>query len=103
MRRDLRKLVPDENWPHGPAATAWNPQALELTVLGCLSEAAKPAAGRTNRTPDRPSVVAAAAHQLRFHDDYHPRPRLLPLRLAKPAEEYVLPRALTTAVEQNSE
>nr|WP_148589506.1 hypothetical protein [Streptomyces sp. WAC01526] len=57
MRRDLRKLVPDENWPHGPAATAWNPQALELTVLGCLSEAAKPAAGRTNRTPDRPSAV----------------------------------------------
>ncbi|MEV7012242.1 DUF3962 domain-containing protein [Streptosporangium sp. NPDC051022] len=93
VRRDLRKLVPDKNWPHGPAATAWNPQALELTVLGCLSKAALAAAGRTDTSPDRPAVVAAAAHQLRFHDEYHPLSQPLPLHLAKLAEEYVLPLA----------
>ncbi|MEU8549027.1 DUF3962 domain-containing protein [Streptomyces roseoverticillatus] len=93
VRRDLWKLVPDKNWPHRPAATAWNPQALELTVLGCLSGAALAAAGRTDTTPDRPAVVAAAAHQLRFHDEYHPLSKPLPLHLAKLAEEYVLPLA----------
>ncbi|GHH85824.1 hypothetical protein GCM10018793_55260 [Streptomyces sulfonofaciens] len=93
VRRDLRKLVPDANWPHGPAATAWNPQALELTVLGCLSEASLAASGRAGTLPDRPAVVAAAAHQLRFHDEYHPLARPLPLHLAKLAEEYVLPLA----------
>ncbi|MFI1584886.1 pPIWI_RE module domain-containing protein [Embleya sp. NPDC055664] len=103
VRRDLRKLVPDKNWPHGPAATAWNPQALELTVLGCLSEAALAAAGRTGMRSDRPAVVAAAAHQLRFHDDYHPLSRPLPLHLANLAEEYVLPLAPAPAplAEQN--
>ena len=102
VRRDLRKLVPDKNWPHGPAATAWNPQALELTVLGCLSEVALAAAGRTDTTPDRPAVVAAVAHQLRFHDEYNPLSRPLPLHLAKLAEEYVLPLAPPPAAAQNS-
>ncbi len=83
VRRDLRKLVPDKRWPHGPKATAWNPQALELTVLGCLSETALTGAGRTDVAPDQPAVVAAAAHQLRFHDEYHPLSRPLPLHLAK--------------------
>ncbi|MFB7674220.1 pPIWI_RE module domain-containing protein [Kitasatospora purpeofusca] len=93
VRRDLRKLVPDQDWPHGPAATAWNPQALELTVLGCLSPAALVADGRAHSAVDRPSVVAAAVHQLRFHDEYNPLSRPLPLHLAKLAEEYVLPLA----------
>ncbi|WP_405151310.1 DUF3962 domain-containing protein [Sphaerisporangium sp. NBC_01403] len=97
VRRDLRKLVSDDKWPHGPAATAWNPQALELTVLCCLSEAALAAAGRTDTTPDRPAVVAAAVHQLRFHDEYYPLSRPLPLHLAKLAEEYVLPLAPSAA------
>lgn len=97
VRRDLRKLVPDEAWPHGPAATAWNPQALELTVLCCLSEAALAADGRTDTTPDQPAVVAAAVHQLRFHDEYHPLSLPLPLHLAKLAEEYVLPLAPSAA------
>ncbi|MFF4406323.1 pPIWI_RE module domain-containing protein [Streptomyces sp. NPDC001404] len=103
VRRDLRKLVPDRNWPHGPAATAWNPQALELTVLGCLSEAALAAAGRTDMRPDRPAVVAAVAHQLRFHDEYHPLSRPLPLHLAKLAEEYVLPLAPGSAPSRPTE
>ncbi|MFE1320898.1 pPIWI_RE module domain-containing protein [Kitasatospora phosalacinea] len=90
VRRDLRKLVPDPAWPHGPAATAWNPQALELTVLGCLSPSALQGTGRIDVEPDRPAVIAAAAHQLRFHDEYHPLSRPLPLHLAKLAEEYVL-------------
>lgn len=93
VRRDLRKLVPDKDWPHGPAATAWNPQALELTVLGGLSEAALAAAGSTDPKPEQPAVLAAAVHQLRFHDEYHPLARPLPLHLAKLAEEYVLPLA----------
>ncbi|SEE41242.1 protein of unknown function [Streptomyces sp. 3213] len=93
VRRDLRKLVPDKDWPHGPAATAWNPQALELTVLGCLSEEVLASAGRTDTSPDRPAVVAAAVHQLRFHDEYHPLSQPLPLHLAELAEEYVLPLA----------
>ncbi|MGW1322667.1 pPIWI_RE module domain-containing protein [Streptomyces antibioticus] len=92
-RRDLLKLVPDKDWPHGPAATGWNPQALELTVLGCLSQEALAGAGRSSMSPDRPAVVAAAAHQLRFHDEYDPLSRPLPLHLAKLAEEYFLPLA----------
>ncbi|WP_432926970.1 pPIWI_RE module domain-containing protein [Microbispora sp. CA-135349] len=104
VRTDILKLVPDEKWPHAPAATAWNPQALELTVLGCVSEAALTAAEFTDRAPDRPSVVAASAHQLRFHDEYHPLALPLPLHLAKLAEEYVLPLApsATAATERNS-
>jgi hypothetical protein len=100
VRRDLRKLVPGKDWPHGPAATAWNPQALEITVLGCLTREALAAAGRADQVPDRPAVIAASVHQLRFHDEYHPLSRPLPLHLAKLAEEYVLPLALAPAVEQ---
>ncbi|MFE4358410.1 pPIWI_RE module domain-containing protein [Kitasatospora sp. NPDC056800] len=103
VRRDLRKLVPDREWPHGPATTAWNPQALELTVLGCLSPAALAAAERTDTTADRPAVVAAAAHQLRFHDEYHPLSRPLPLHLARLAEEYVLPLAPLPTTERTTE
>ncbi|MFC5665260.1 RNAseH domain-containing protein [Kitasatospora misakiensis] len=93
VRTDLRKLVPTTRWPHAPAATAWNPQALELTVLGCLSERALEQARRTDRPTDRPSLLAAAVHQLRFHDEYHPLSRPLPLHLAKLAEQYLLPLA----------
>ncbi|MQS38585.1 pPIWI_RE module domain-containing protein [Streptomyces katsurahamanus] len=105
VRRDLRKLVPDNDWPHGPAATAWNPQALELTVLGCLSRTALIDAGQSEASPDRPAVIAAVAHQLRFHDEYHPLSRPLPLHLAKLAEEYVLPLAPApaSAPEQSSQ
>lgn len=105
VRRDLRKLIPDKDWPHGPAATAWNPQALELTVAGCLSDAALTAAERTDTSPDRPAVVAAAVHQLRFHDEYSPLSRPLPLHLAKLTEEYALPLAPppAPAAENNSQ
>jgi pPIWI_RE module N-terminal domain/RNaseH domain of pPIWI_RE/MID domain of pPIWI_RE len=105
VRRDLRKVVPDKDWPHGPAATAWNPQALELTVLGCVSKAALTDSGRTGKGPDRPAVIAAAVHQLRFHDEYHPLSRPLPLHLAKLAEEYFLPLAplQPEATERHSE
>ncbi|MEW1616308.1 MULTISPECIES: pPIWI_RE module domain-containing protein [unclassified Streptomyces] len=103
VRRDLRKLVPDKDWPHGPAATAWNPQALELTVLGCLSEAALAAGGSPGAKPEQPAVIAAAVHQLRFHDEYHPLARPLPLHLAKLAEEYFLPLAPAPATEQVDE
>ncbi|WP_405939914.1 DUF3962 domain-containing protein [Streptomyces sp. NBC_00726] len=92
-RTDLRKLVPSMAWPHGPAATAWNPQALELTVLGCLSDRVPAQARRTDQLPDRPALLAAAVHQLRFHDEYHPLSRPLPLHLAKLAEQYLLPLA----------
>ncbi|WP_035793729.1 pPIWI_RE module domain-containing protein [Kitasatospora mediocidica] len=103
VRRDLRKLVPDQSWPHGPAATAWNPQALELTVLGCLSPSALAVAERTDTAPDRPAVVAAATHQLRFHDEYHPLSRPLPLHLAKLAEEYVLPLSPLPTAERSTD
>ncbi|AXI80139.1 pPIWI_RE module domain-containing protein [Peterkaempfera bronchialis] len=93
VRTDLRKIVPTARWPHAPAATAWNPQALELTVLGCLSEQALELARRTDRPMDRPALLAAAVHQLRLHDEYHPLSRPLPLHLAKLAEEYLLPLA----------
>jgi hypothetical protein len=93
VRTDLRKIVPTTRWPHAPAATAWNPQALELTVLGCLSQQALAQARRTDPLPDRPALLAAAVHQLRLHDEYHPLSRPLPLHLARLAEEYLLPLA----------
>ncbi|WP_053650647.1 DUF3962 domain-containing protein [Streptomyces sp. XY431] len=93
VRTDLRKLVPTTRWPHAPAATAWNPQALELTVLGCLSEQALEQTRRTDWPADRPALLAAAVHQLRLHDEYHPLSRPLPLHLAKLAEQYLLPLA----------
>ncbi|MFD0565942.1 pPIWI_RE module domain-containing protein [Kitasatospora saccharophila] len=90
VRKDLRKLVPTVGWPHAPAASAWNPQAVELTVLGCSTERELAESGRADRTPDQPRLLAAAVHQLRFHDEYHPLSRPLPLHLAKLVEEYVI-------------
>jgi pPIWI_RE module N-terminal domain/RNaseH domain of pPIWI_RE/MID domain of pPIWI_RE len=89
--RGLLKLGPHPDWPTAPSKTAWNPQYLELIVLGCLSAKALADAGRDDVTPDRPAMWAAIAHQLRFHDDYEPLSRPLLLHLAKLAEEYVLP------------
>ncbi|MGW1974324.1 RNaseH domain-containing protein [Streptomyces sp. NPDC001889] len=62
-------------------------------MLGCPSRAALIEAGRSETPPDRPAVVAATAHQPRFHDEYQPLSRPLPPHLAKPAEEYILPLA----------
>jgi len=64
---------------------------------GCPSESALAAAGRTGIAPDRPVVVAAAARQLNFRDEYHPLSRPLPLHLAKLAEEYFMPLAVAPA------
>ncbi|GIF12481.1 pPIWI_RE module domain-containing protein [Actinoplanes teichomyceticus] len=85
------KLGPHPDWPKGPSVHAWNPQYLELLVVGCLSEKALADAGRDGIEPDQPSSWAAVAHQLRFHDDYVPLARPLPMHLAKLAEDYVLP------------
>lgn len=60
-------------------------------MLGGLSKEGLASAGRTDTIPDRPAIVAAVAHQLRFHDEHHPLSRPLPLHLAKLAKEYVLP------------
>ncbi|WP_353963166.1 RNaseH domain-containing protein [Streptomyces sp. NBC_01306] len=59
--------------------------------------------GSPGATPERPAVIAAAVHQLRFHDEYHPLARPLPLHLAKLAEEYFLPLAPAAATEQVDE
>lgn len=93
------KLGPHPSWRTGPAQKAWNPQYLELTVVGCLSEKALADAGRGDVEPDVPSTWAAVTHQLRFHDDYVPLARPLPMHLAKLAEDYVLP----TEPEQSDE
>ncbi|WP_433610697.1 pPIWI_RE module domain-containing protein [Dactylosporangium sp. CA-139114] len=85
------KLGPHPAWPTAPSWPASNPQYLELVVLGCLSEKALADAGRDDVEPDKPSNWAALAHQLRFHDDYIPLARPLPMHLAKLAEDYVLP------------
>jgi hypothetical protein len=85
------KLGPHPSWRRGPAQKGWNPQYLELTVVGCLSEKALADAGRDDVAPDLPSTWAAVAHQLRYHDDYLPLSRPLPMHLAKLAEDYVLP------------
>lgn len=64
---------------------------------GCPSESALAAAGPTGIAPGRPVVVAAAAHQLNFRDEYHPLSRPLPLHLPKLAEEYCMPLAAAPA------
>ncbi|WP_322768755.1 pPIWI_RE module domain-containing protein [Frankia sp. Cr1] len=99
IKRGLLKLGPHPDWPTGPAKTAWNPRYLELTVVGCLSEKALADAGRDDVGPDQPAAWAALAHQLRFHDNYEPLSRPLPLHLAKLAEEYVLPTKSTVPAE----
>ncbi|MGY3683236.1 pPIWI_RE module domain-containing protein [Streptomyces sp. TE33382] len=93
LPKGLMKLVPTAAGRTAPGRSAWNPVHLELTVLGCLSEQALADAGRTDRPADRPAEWATLAHQLRFHDDYPPLARPLPLHLARMASEYVLPLA----------
>ncbi|NRN70843.1 hypothetical protein GC106_81170 [Kibdelosporangium sp. 4NS15] len=77
--RGLRKLSGREGAGPAPTVAAWNPQYLELTVLGCPEQ-------------DEAATWAAIAHQLRFHDDYVPLARPLPMHLAKLAEEYLSPQ-----------
>ncbi len=74
--RGLRKLTGGQGAGRAPTVSAWNPQYLELTVLGCPGH-------------DGAAVWAAIAHQLRFHDDYVPLARPLPMHLAMLAEEYL--------------
>lgn len=93
LPKGLMKLVPTAQGRTAPGKTAWNPGQLELTVLGCLSEKALADSGRAGELPDRPAEWATLAHQLRYHDDYPPLARPLPLHLARLAGEYVLPVA----------
>ncbi|MEU1221387.1 pPIWI_RE module domain-containing protein [Streptomyces microflavus] len=93
LPKGLMKLVPTAQGRTAPGRTAWNPGQLEITVLGCLSEKALADSGRGGGRPDRPAEWATLAHQLRYHDDYPPLSRPLPLHLARLAGEYVLPVA----------
>ncbi len=103
VKRGLLKLVPSTDWPHAPSTPARNPQYLEITVIGCLSEAALVASGRDGVPPDKPAAWASLTHQLRFVDDYVPLSRPLPLHLAKLVEEYVLPtETVSTAGDENT-
>ncbi|MER5766613.1 DUF3962 domain-containing protein [Streptomyces sp. NPDC001985] len=97
LPKGLMKLLPTTAGRTAPGKSAWNPVHLELTVLGCLSEEALTAAARTSTPPDRPAEWATLTHQLRFHDDYPPLSRPLPLHLARLAAQYVLPLATTPA------
>ena len=87
-RRDLRKLVPVKDWPDAPAKFAWNPNALEITVLGCTETIL---AGTPAEAGVRTAFVklASLVHQLRFMDGCEPLVLPLPLHLAKLAAEYV--------------
>ncbi len=78
VSRGLRKLGHEPKAAPAATVTAWNPQYLELTVLGC-------------RDQDEPAAWAALAHQLRFHDDYVPLTRPLPMHLSSLADEYLGP------------
>ncbi|MFC1430609.1 pPIWI_RE module domain-containing protein [Streptacidiphilus sp. N1-3] len=91
--KGLRKLVPGAEARTAPGKPAWNPVQLELNMLGCLSEKALADSGREGVTPDRPAEWATLAHQLRYHDDYPPLGRPLPLHLARLTGQYVLPLA----------
>ncbi|MFF7591100.1 pPIWI_RE module domain-containing protein [Kitasatospora purpeofusca] len=93
VSKGLMKLVPTAECRTAPGKTAWNPALLEMTVLGCLSEQALADSGRAGGTTDRPAEWATLTHQLRYHDDYPPLARPLPLHLARLAGEYVLPLA----------
>ncbi|WP_431979802.1 pPIWI_RE module domain-containing protein [Streptomyces qinglanensis] len=93
LPKGLVKLVPTSEGPTAPGKTAWNPAQLEITVLGCLSEKALADTGSLRPAPDRPVDWATLAHQLRYHDDYPPLARPLPLHLARLAGQYVLPLA----------
>ncbi|MGW1596291.1 pPIWI_RE module domain-containing protein [Streptomyces sp. NPDC002343] len=96
LPKGLMKLAPTAQGRTAPGKTAWNPGQLEITVLGCLSEKALADSGRAGDLPDRPAEWATLVHQLRYHDDYPPLARPLPLHLARLAGEYVLPVAGTT-------
>ncbi|MFF1347083.1 pPIWI_RE module domain-containing protein [Streptomyces sp. NPDC058322] len=91
LPKGLMKLAPTAQGRTAPGKTAWNPGQLEITVLGCLSEKALADSGREGDLPDRPAEWATLTHQLRYHDDYPPLARPLPLHLARLAGEYVLP------------
>ncbi|WP_329523705.1 pPIWI_RE module domain-containing protein [Streptomyces griseoaurantiacus] len=91
LPKGLMKLVPTAQGRTAPGKTAWNPGQLEITVLGCLSEKALTDSGRAGDPPDRPAEWATLTHQLRYHDDYPPLARPLPLHWARLAGEYVLP------------
>ncbi|MFJ6985903.1 MULTISPECIES: pPIWI_RE module domain-containing protein [unclassified Streptomyces] len=95
LPKGLMKLVPTAQGRTAPGKAAWNPGQLEITVLGCLSEKALADSGREGESPDRPAEWATLTHQLRYHDDYPPLARPLPLHLARLAGEYVLPVAET--------
>ncbi|GAA1021797.1 hypothetical protein Aple_073150 [Acrocarpospora pleiomorpha] len=90
LRRGMRKLIPDPQWPDAVGKKAWNPQALELAVVGCRSPEVLREAGLDNVTPDDPATWAAIVHQSRFHDDHQPLSHPLAQHLAALAEEYVL-------------
>ncbi|MFD8933880.1 pPIWI_RE module domain-containing protein [Streptomyces sp. NPDC059578] len=91
LPKGLMKLAPTAQGRTAPGKTAWNPGQLEITVLGCLSEKALADSGREGDLPDRPAEWATLTHQLRYHDDYPPLARPLPLHLARLAGQYVLP------------
>ncbi|MHC0429183.1 pPIWI_RE module domain-containing protein [Streptomyces sp. O3] len=91
LPKGLMKLAPTAQGRTAPGKTAWNPGQLEITVLGCLSAKTLADSGRTGDLPDRPAEWATLTHQLRYHDDYPPLARPLPLHLARLAGEYVLP------------
>ncbi|RLV10478.1 hypothetical protein CTZ27_00740 [Streptomyces griseocarneus] len=95
LPKGLMKLAPTAQGRTAPGKTAWNPGQLEITVLGCLSEKALADSGRAGGLPDQPAEWATLTHQLRYHDDYPPLARPLPLHLARLAGEYVLPVAGT--------
>lgn len=91
LPKGLMKLVPAADGRTAPGKPAWNPVQLELTILGCLSAKALAESGRDDVPPDQPAEWATLAHQLRYHDDYPPLSRPLPLHLARLAGQYVLP------------
>ncbi|MGW1431254.1 pPIWI_RE module domain-containing protein [Streptomyces sp. NPDC002431] len=102
LPKGLMKLAPRAQGRTAPGKTAWNPGQLEITVLGCRSQKALADIGRGGDLPDRPTEWATLTHQLRYHDDYPPLSRPLPLHLARLAGEYVLPVAGTQGEEAAS-
>ncbi|MFF5438464.1 pPIWI_RE module domain-containing protein [Streptomyces achromogenes] len=95
LPKGLMKLIPTAQGRTAPGKTAWNPGQLEVTVLGCLSEKILAESNREGDPADQPAEWATLVHQLRYHDDYPPLARPLPLHLARRAGQYVLPLAGT--------
>lgn len=94
LPRGLMKLVPTAECRTAPGKAAWNPGQLEVTVLACLSEKALADVRHEGQRADIPAEWATLVHQLRYHDDYLPLDRPLPMHLARLAGEYVLPLAV---------